>query len=57
MPLYTYTYSISADFPNQLVSPDALTYEIYADVNITAALDNINTSGDNCYIVQQKKQN
>ena len=44
-----YTYSISADFPNQKVSSDRLTKEIQAS-SIVTALDYIETSGDDCDI-------
>ncbi len=42
-----YTYSISADFPNQKVAPDRLLEEV-RDSSITVAVDYINTSGDDC---------
>jgi len=45
-----YTFSISADFPNQKVDSDSLTSEVNADGGITTALDCINTSGDDCDI-------
>jgi hypothetical protein len=49
MPATKYTYSISGDFPNQLVDIDRLTREIRQSV-IVIALDYINTSGDDCDI-------
>ena len=44
-----YTFSISADFPNQEVNSTILTDEIQAS-SITHALDYINTSNDDCDI-------
>ena len=49
MALTKYTFSISGDFPNQIVNIDTLTYEIGAS-SITHALDYILTEGDNCDI-------
>ena len=44
-----YTYSISGDFPNQIVNSDTLSYEISTS-DITHALEQISTEGDNCDI-------
>ncbi len=44
-----YSYSISNDFPNSIVSTGNLTKEIQ-ESTITIALSCINTSGDNCDI-------
>ena len=49
MPATKYTYSISVDFPNQIVATDRLSIEI-KDSAIVTALDYINTSGDDCDI-------
>lgn len=46
----TYTYSIQAAFPNSLLDSNRLTREIGASA-ITIALDCINTSGDDCFIL------
>jgi hypothetical protein len=44
-----YTYSISGDFPNQVINSDRLTQEIQ-DSTIVIALSFISTDGDNCDI-------
>jgi hypothetical protein len=44
-----YTYSISTDFPHHVVDPSRLTQEVRESA-IAAALDYINTSGDDCDI-------
>lgn len=49
MPATKYTYSISVDFPNQIVATDRLSIEI-KDSAIVTALDYINTSSDDCDI-------
>lgn len=49
MPATKYTYSISVDFPNQIVATDRLSIEIDNSAIVTA-LDYINTSGDDCDI-------
>src|SRR5574338_92962 len=49
MPATKYTYSISTDFPNQIVATDRLSVEIDNSAIVTA-LDYINTSGDDCDI-------
>ena len=49
MPATNYTYSISTDFPNQIVATDRLTQEIQSSA-IVIALDFINTNGDDCDI-------
>lgn len=45
---YDYIKSISGDFPNAVVSPSLLKYQIDNDGGITTALESINTSGDVC---------
>lgn len=50
MSTISYTYTISSDFPNHIVSTDRLTQEIIAS-SITIALDHIDTVGDSCYIL------
>jgi hypothetical protein len=42
-----YTYSISTDFPNQVVNATRLKNEVVASAIVTA-IDYINTSGDDC---------
>jgi len=44
-----YSYSVSADFPNQLVNPTTLTTQIQASA-IVIALDYIEVTGDDCDI-------
>ena len=45
-----YTYSIQNDFPNHVVATDRLSKEIRESA-IQAALDGINTGGDNCTVM------
>lgn len=49
MAVTNYQYSITTDFPNDLVATGKLTTEIQNSVIVTA-LDSINTSGDSCDI-------
>jgi hypothetical protein len=46
----TYTYSIQNAFPNHQEASDRLISEIQSS-SISIALDHIDTSGDNCYII------
>jgi len=47
----TYTYSISVDFPNAKVNSSIFTTEIAQSSIASAALEMINTSGDDCNAV------
>lgn len=51
--MVTYTYSISADFPNSVVNPGKLEFEIESSA-IIQTLEYINTFEDNCDITFTK---